>query len=324
MSIFQSNYFDLQELAAGVYAAIAKENSGAASNAGLVDLGDRTLVFDTFLIPAAAADLRAAAVRLTGRAPATIINSHWHSDHIRGNQVFAVGELRSHLHTATIIATPRTYELMATTGVERLAWEQANAPGLLAEKEAQLAATTDAATRQALAAELAHFRPVVAALPEVTPRLPHQTFERRLTGHGSRRMVEIITFGGGHTDSDAILYLPDDGLAFVADLLFVGCHPWLGNGHPEEWIRILDELKELPVTTYVGGHGPPGTKEDLSLIQRYIPALAELAAEVAANGGSADDAAVQPVPAPLAGLANLLDTYASNMRFLYGRATQPT
>jgi glyoxylase-like metal-dependent hydrolase (beta-lactamase superfamily II) len=71
-------------------------------NAGIVDLGGGTLVFDTFVTPGAARDLRAAAERV---APVTgAVNSHWHGDHVRGNVVFA---------DVPIAATTRTRELIA-------------------------------------------------------------------------------------------------------------------------------------------------------------------------------------------------------------------
>ena len=62
-----SRHFRLEQLAEGVYAAIHIEGGGAIGNAGIVDLGDRTLVFDAFLAPQPAADLRTAAEALTGR-----------------------------------------------------------------------------------------------------------------------------------------------------------------------------------------------------------------------------------------------------------------
>lgn len=36
--------------------------------------------------------------------------------------------------------------------------------------------------------------------------------------------------------------LPDDGVAFLADLLFVGAHPWLRGGDDAEWGRILQRV----------------------------------------------------------------------------------
>ena len=84
----QSEHFTYHELAEGVWAAIVIPTGLAASNSGIVDLGDRTLVFDTTLSPASAADLRSAAEHLTGRHVAYVLNSHFHHDHVFGNAIF--------------------------------------------------------------------------------------------------------------------------------------------------------------------------------------------------------------------------------------------
>ena len=84
-----SKHFRLQQLAEGVYAAIHMDGGTAISNAGIVDLGDHTLIYDTLMTPQAATDLRLAAETLTGRPIDMVINSHWHYDHIWGNQVFS-------------------------------------------------------------------------------------------------------------------------------------------------------------------------------------------------------------------------------------------
>jgi len=62
-----SPHFSLHELSEGVYAALHAPGGWAQSNAGIVDLGDRTLVYDAFLSPLATRDLLAAAQALTGR-----------------------------------------------------------------------------------------------------------------------------------------------------------------------------------------------------------------------------------------------------------------
>jgi cyclase len=51
---FQSQHFTLHTLTEGVYAAIATEGGAGFSNAGLMDLGEQTLVFDAFENPQAA------------------------------------------------------------------------------------------------------------------------------------------------------------------------------------------------------------------------------------------------------------------------------
>lgn len=100
----RSRHFQLEQLADGVYGAFGHEGAGTMANAGIVDLGGETLVFDTFFTPQAGADLRRAAEELTGRPVSLVVNSHWHADHTFGNQAFA----------GTFVAATRTAELMAT------------------------------------------------------------------------------------------------------------------------------------------------------------------------------------------------------------------
>src|SRR4030042_1950495 len=105
---FHSRHFHLEQLAEGVYAAINAEEGWAICNAGIVDLGDRTLIYDSFMSPQAANDLRQTAESLTGRSVHLVINSHPHNDHIWGNQAFGPD--------VDIISTTRTRELTITEG----------------------------------------------------------------------------------------------------------------------------------------------------------------------------------------------------------------
>ena len=80
-----SENFTVQQLAPGVWAAIHNDQYGKAiCNAGIVDLGDKTLVFDPFMTPQAAKELRLLAEELTNRPVTMVVNSHYHNDHIRG------------------------------------------------------------------------------------------------------------------------------------------------------------------------------------------------------------------------------------------------
>ncbi|KZS43262.1 hypothetical protein AWU65_01185 [Paenibacillus glucanolyticus] len=95
-----SKHFVLNDVAEGVFAVISVPGTGSLGNAAIIDLGDSTLVVDTFTTIEAAEDLQAAAEFLTGRTASYVINTHWHSDHTFGNQVFA--------STAQIISTSTT------------------------------------------------------------------------------------------------------------------------------------------------------------------------------------------------------------------------
>jgi cyclase len=79
--------FHLEQVAEGAWAAVAASQF-AVGNAGIVDLGGETLVFDTFFTPAAARGLLEEARRLGLPPVSVVVNSHWHGDHVRGNQIF--------------------------------------------------------------------------------------------------------------------------------------------------------------------------------------------------------------------------------------------
>jgi len=68
-AVIQSEHFTLHLVTEGVYAAIATEGGAGFSNAGIINLGDQTLVFDAFENPQAAEDLLRACLQLTNRKP---------------------------------------------------------------------------------------------------------------------------------------------------------------------------------------------------------------------------------------------------------------
>jgi hypothetical protein len=189
MTLPDSSHYEWHQLNDGILAAVMKPdgNSRADSNSGIVDLGDQTLVFDTSNTPMAARDLLAASLAFTGREPAFVINSHWHGDHMRGNQVFG-----PHTH---IISTTKTAELINTRGQAQLQFQQDNLPQLFAEQEAKLAAVADEEEKAQIAQTLAFYRSTLEALPELELRLPTITFERKMTFIGSQRRAELISDG---------------------------------------------------------------------------------------------------------------------------------
>lgn len=315
-----SKHFTVEQVAEGVYVAIATIDGGAVCNAGIIDLGDQLVIFDTFLTPQAALDLRTAAEHLFGRAATCIINSHWHGDHVHGNAVFPPG--------IPILATGKTRELLAKFGMDDIIEDRQHFSSALEALEAKIAEEQDETRRASLSAKLAADREYAAALPSIEIRLPTQTFEERLTLHGSRRRAELLTFGGGHSESDALLWLPEDRLAFLGDLLFVRLQPWLPGGNPEEWIDILQRVETLDIATAVPGHGPVGTLADSAALRNYIDTLLNRIREATSGGQSWDDFKQtdmfhQMEPPAMARSWGNRSFFRRNVKFLYKRLTEP-
>ncbi len=252
-----SRHFRLQELAPGVHAAVAVDGGFALSNSVIVDLGGATLVFDTGLTPRSGADLARAARRLTGRPADYLVNSHWHHDHIRGNQVFA---------NPRIIATTETWELIRTRGAEDVATDRAE--GKVRWEEFR--AGKDPVPPRDRALMRGWLGGIVDSLPKLRLTLPNLTFDSELVLRGTRRTARVLSYGGGHSPSDTFVFLPDDRIAFLGDLLSNGYHPWLGDGDPDTLVRILDRIDLLRPRALVPGHGAPGGPRVLAAMREYV------------------------------------------------------
>jgi glyoxylase-like metal-dependent hydrolase (beta-lactamase superfamily II) len=307
----QSRHFELQEIATGTYTAIAKEGGWAISNSGMFDLGHETLVFDTLLTPRAAKDLRLFAEYLFRRSPDIVINSHYHSDHIWGNQAFLPG--------AQFVSTDLTRELIVTEGAEELRYYNAHS----AERLAQLQAVASA-DGQPQAGWLSYYEALNEELPHLQVCLPTITFDNRLQIHGTAGEAHLISFSGAHTGSDTLLYLPQQGVVFMSDLLFIGYHPYLADGNPYQWLKVLHEVRQIDADYFVPGHGPVGTRADLDRLIAYIEHCIETSHMMVREGmGSDDYIELLTIPEEYAGW-QMPDYYYANLRFLCRRLAEPS
>ena len=304
----QSEHFTFYQVAEGVWAAIVKSTGLAASNAGIIDLGDRTLIFDTTLSPAAAIDLRTAAEGLTGRHVACVLNSHWHRDHVFGNGVFAP--------ETEIYATARTREIMSAKTPADLAEFTQHWPEQLKDWAESARVATDEVERLDFQDGVRFAQAIINTFPQLKLRLPDHTFTDRVKFEGSKRAAEFTTFGGGHTDSDACLYLPAERIIFSGDLLVVKNHPGLNDGHPREWLISLSKIKAYEPLCLIPGHGELGAVEDVTLIERYITETRQLAEQNFRDGGTAESAAALQSPPFTAGWNNA-ESFGRNMTFLH-------
>jgi glyoxylase-like metal-dependent hydrolase (beta-lactamase superfamily II) len=81
--------FALQKIGNGVWAAIVNDAGVAGGNAGFVIGDDGVAVIDTFQDPRPATDLLAEIRKITKLPIRFVVNTHYHLDHVNGNDVFA-------------------------------------------------------------------------------------------------------------------------------------------------------------------------------------------------------------------------------------------
>jgi cyclase len=282
---FDSKYFILQELTEGVYSAIEKKEADTGSNAGFVDMGDYTLAFDAFLNIDAAKDLIAASEALTGKAPSMLVNSHFHADHVVGNCMLG--------KDARIITSKAAYEKMLTDSTKMMQEIQGLEPKVLDDLKAQISSEKDTVKLLDMKNEYKFLSNIMK--PGVQLRLPDITFEETSTLHGKARRAELITFGTAHSHGDVVLYLPEEKICFVGDLLFKNSHPWLGAGEPENFISVLEKLLNMDVKIFIPGHGELAVKNDIELEIKYIKELLSLVDAKKAKGETSDTVSLNDI-----------------------------
>jgi len=309
----ESKHFQIERLANGVYAAVASEHGYASCNAGIIDIGDRTIIFDTFISPEAARDLLKVTEQLTSNKITHVVNSHEHNDHIRGNQVFG--------SDVDIFSTVLTREAIARNEPENIRLEKKTIHKEIRDAQSKLEAEKDPKRRRELAFLISEMQGVSESHCELKTRLPNITFEHKLIIHGTKRTVELLPFAG-HTRSDVILYLPEEKIAFMSDLLFVNIHPYLASGSPEQWKQSLAEVQALGVEMAVPGHGLVGKSADLSTMLQYIQSLESIVVNMIKSGKSVEQASFEPIPSPFDTWLCLEDFFVTNLKFLYKLATQ--
>lgn len=121
--------FQLQKIGDGIWVAIVNDAGLAGGNAGFVIGDDGVLVIDTFQDPRPARVLLAEIRKLTPLPIRFVVNTHYHLDHVNGNDVFAAAG-------ATIVAHRNVRAWMRTENIKMLD------PPVTAEKKARVASLT--------------------------------------------------------------------------------------------------------------------------------------------------------------------------------------
>jgi glyoxylase-like metal-dependent hydrolase (beta-lactamase superfamily II) len=256
--------FDLLQVSEHAYAAI-KNIPQPMSNAGFVDLGDTTIVFDTFLSIAAAEELKQAATAITGHDHFVLVTSHGHSDHFIGNCVFPAG--------TQIISSPEVREKILNERTNIKLGPQYYSDQI-AEMEARLAVSTDVDEKNDIENDLIFYRNFCDPRGSIIP--PNMVFTDTLSLYGISGRFDLKRLEIGHSPGDVVGFLSDEHVAFAGDLLFSDGHPWIGSGDPYSLREVLHSLAESDIQTFIPGHGPICGKEKVQEQIDYLDAIIAL------------------------------------------------
>jgi glyoxylase-like metal-dependent hydrolase (beta-lactamase superfamily II) len=304
----ESKHYKLEKLADGIYAAIHNNAGGyAICNAGIIDLGDKTIVIDPFISPTAARDLKQHAEYLTGKPVSLVLNLDPHSDHTSGNQVF--------VPEADIIGTYSARKYIVDHFDNEFEYNKKTAQGELLQIQKKLKEASGNEKAELTLWE-AEYKAIIASLTELKMTLPNITINDTMVIYGSKRRVIIIPTGTGHTNGDMVAYLPDDNIIFMSDQLFVKCHPYFGDGDPESLKNNLRQIIALNPKIAVPGHGPVGDINSLYMMIDYIETLTDMVKKEIQKG--TDENKIMELPMPEKYRDYLISSfYKINLKFIY-------
>jgi len=280
------------EVAPRLFAVLGHQGD---SNAGFVQGPRGAVVIDAMQNEALGRGILAA-VRDAGCGPVrTLVNTHHHGDHVFGNPAFP--------RDIDIVAHARCRAAMAEVLESAAVDPEAPLPErpimelTFGRNLYDLVPEDDAVGR-----DFFRWRYDGGGLAGARLRLPNVTLDRECTFHlGGRRMI-LRYLGPGHSETDLVAWFPDDGVVFVADLVFHGRFPWLGDSDVAGWIARLDDIVALAPRVVVPGHGAPVTAAEVTAFRDLLRALRDVA-QAAARDGLDEATAIRRAHLP--GYANL-------------------
>lgn len=243
----------LQQVGDDVWAFVRTPGGWGEANTGLVVApGTASLVVDTVWDVARARRIAEMQAPLVTDAPITdAVNTHSDGDHWWGNDTLP-SDTRIITSAASLDAMredlpPRALTVLAGTGT----WIR-RVPGPIGATGAYTARVRGD-----------------ARFPRRTPRMPDTTFATAMSLEVGGRVVELEQLGPCHTAGDLVVRVPDAGVVFSGDLLFIGSTPILWHGPLDNWLAALDRLLAWDAAVYVPGHGPPCGTAEIRTLREY-------------------------------------------------------
>ena len=225
-----------------------------------VVIGEReVLVIDTCYLPSSA-DADIALIRgWTDKPVRWVLNTHWHNDHVGGNQRYRQAwpgaDVVGHEETRRMINGRVPSYVRRFVATDSTFARQREALRLSAETGVdEKGKPVDAAGRATAAASLAKLEAARREFAAIVIEAPTVTFESGLRIDLGGRVVELKHLGRGNTGGAVVAWLPAERILVAGDLVDHPV-PYAFAGYPGEWVGTLDRLAALDPLLVVPGHG---------------------------------------------------------------------
>jgi len=266
-----ANLFDIEKVAEGVYAAIARPAGVINCNAAIFENAHDLLIVDTHSKLSAAAALAAQVRKEVSPKPIRfIVATHFHWDHTQG-----LPEYKRLAPSAAVVSSTATRDLMAEFGAARLKASLDGMPRAIENWQKKLASARTAEEKAWCQKMIADMRAYMSEMRGVTFELPDITFSDNLVLHDPAHELHLAFRGRGHTAGDVVVFCPQAKVVAAGDLIH-GWLPFLGDGYPKEWPATIESVGKFDFNHVIGGHGGvQHSRERMGQFAGYIRELTE-------------------------------------------------
>lgn len=272
----------LVKISERAYARIVSPNGNAVGNSGFVLLNSSVLVFDTHFTPEEGAELLDEIEQITSLPVRYVVNSHYHPDHTHGNQIFK---------NAQIIGNEGTRRDILEKDLPSLERSITVTTSQLEKMREGLSGPRDPDRLESQRQQIENRQEYLDTLKALHIVPPLIVFDEYLAIREGPDEARILTIGsGGHTSSDAILFLPDQKVVFCGGLFFNTAIPNVQDAEILKWMDSLERILALDAAIYIPGHGPPGRRQDLLRFLEYFHDLRTLVWAFVTSGKSIEQA----------------------------------
>ena len=226
----------LRRLSESVYCILGGEKG---PNTGFVAGKNGILVIDTTFSPHHATLMLRKIRSITQKPIRYVFNTHHHSDHTFGNQVFS----------AKVIACRECRETMST--LLETEWSKES-----------IQKWTD---------ENPEWKEKLANL-KIT--LPDLIFDEKYEIDLGNLKVSLRHLGG-HTKDSSVAYIPSSKVLFAGDLIFQGRYPYTKDANVQRWLSALKTIQFMDFEVLVPGHGFLCNKKEVENLIGYFENLLE-------------------------------------------------
>jgi cyclase len=270
--IADKGFASVRKIGDGIYATIADRSKGlqARCNGGFIIGRDGALLIEGFQTTIGSS-FQLETLRTVTQVPIrAVINTHWHFDHTLGNSVYGGAGAPIWAHADAAARMTAYYPK----------WQTEDLATFLAPWEKRVREAKTDSQREHANSDVEGVSGMFVPVSQTVLALPNHPLD-------PAKMPMKIDIGGlnvvietyiGHTDTDLIIRVPDQNVAYTGDLLTGGQYPVNINGYASKWRATLAKFATFDKETlFVPGHGQICGLEGVAEMRSCFDDIAEQA-----------------------------------------------